>query len=43
MEIPKFHETFFPILEVLRDGQTMHFRELYKIIKKNYFSDLTEE
>ncbi|MDO8367695.1 MAG: restriction endonuclease [Saprospiraceae bacterium] len=43
MEIPKFHETFFPILEVLRDGKTMHFRELYQIIKKNYFSDLTDE
>ncbi len=43
MEIPKFHETFFPILEVLRDGKTMHFRELYQIIKKNYFSNLTDE
>lgn len=43
MEIPKFHETFFPILEVLRDGKTMHFRELYQIIKKNYFSGLTDE
>jgi len=43
MEIPKFHETFFPILEVLRDGKTMHFRELYQIIKKKYFSNLTDE
>lgn len=43
MEIPKFHETFFPILEVLRDGKVIHFRELYQVIKKNYFSDLTDE
>jgi len=43
MEIPKFHETFFPILEILRDGKTMHFRDLYQIIKKNYFSGLTDE
>lgn len=43
MEIPKFHETFFPILEVLRDGNTLHFRELYQIIKKKYFSNLTDE
>ena len=43
MEIPKFHETFFPILEVLRDGNTLHFSELYQIIKKKYFSNLTDE
>lgn len=43
MEIPKFHETFFPILEVLRDGKTIHFRDLYQIIKKKYYSELTDE
>ena len=43
MDIPKFHETFFPILEVLRDGKTIHFRELYKIVKEKYFSELSDE
>ena len=43
MEIPKFHETFFPILEVLRDGNTIHFRELYKIIKERFYSELSDE
>lgn len=43
MDIPKFHETFFPILEVLRDGKTIHFRELYKVVKEKYFNLLTDE
>jgi restriction system protein len=43
MEIPKFHETFIPILEVLKDGSTMHFRELYKTVKEKFFNQLTEE
>ncbi|OWY17648.1 restriction endonuclease [Sphingobacteriales bacterium UPWRP_1] len=43
MDIPKFHETFLPILEVLRDGKTIHFRELYKNVKDRYFSGLTED
>lgn len=43
MDIPKFHETFLPILEVLRDGKTIHFRELYKIVKEKYFSELSDE
>jgi restriction system protein len=43
MEIPKFHETFMPILEVLRDGKSIHFRELYKIVKEKYFNGLTDE
>ncbi|MDQ3847147.1 MAG: restriction endonuclease [Bacteroidota bacterium] len=43
MEIPKFHETFLPILEVLKDGKTIHFRELYKIVKERYFNELSDE
>jgi restriction system protein len=43
MEIPKFHETFNPILEVLKDCRTLHFRELYKIVKERYFNELSEE
>lgn len=43
MDIPKFHETFLPILEVLRDGKTIHFRELYKNVKDRYFSGLTKD
>ena len=42
MEIPKFHETFNPILEILNDGRTIHFRELQKLVIQEYFSHLTE-
>jgi restriction system protein len=42
-EIPKFHETFNPILEVLSNGETIHFRELQKLVIAKYFSYLTEE
>lgn len=43
MEIPKFHETFLPIIDVLKDGKSIHFRELYKLVKQKYFNELTEE
>lgn len=43
MEIPKFHETFFPILEVLRDGKAIHSRELYKKVKTQFFNHLSPE
>lgn len=43
LEIPKFHETFNPILEVLSDGKTIHTRELQLTVIKRYFSYLTDE
>lgn len=43
MEIPKFHETFIPILEVLSNGETIHTRELQRLVIQKYFSKLTEE
>lgn len=41
-EIPKFHETFKPILEVLSNGQIIHTRELQSLVVSKYFSHLTE-
>jgi len=43
LEIPKFHETFNPILEILSNGETIHFRDLQKFVIKKYFSHLTAE
>lgn len=43
MEIPKFHETFNPILKILSDGKTIHTRELYQKVIDNYFKNLTQE
>ena len=42
-EIPKFHETFNPILEILSNGSIIHTRELQKLVRDNYFSHLTTE
>lgn len=43
LEIPKFHETFNPILEVLSDKKTIHTRELQKLVIEKYYSNLPIE
>ncbi|RAI91928.1 restriction endonuclease [Algoriphagus yeomjeoni] len=42
-EIPKFHETFNPILDILSDGEAIHSRELIRKVIKKYYSNLPEE
>jgi restriction system protein len=42
-EIPKFHETFNPILEILRDGKTYHTRELIRLVIEKYYSNLSKD
>lgn len=43
MNLPKYHETFIPILEVLSSGETLHYNELRKRVRDKYYSDLPEE
>jgi len=43
LEIPKFYETFNPILEILSNGETIHTRELQKLIIEKYFSFLSQD
>lgn len=43
LEIPKFHETFNPILDVLSDNKAIHTRELQKIVIEKYYSHLPIE
>ncbi|UGS20004.1 restriction endonuclease [Flavobacterium cyclinae] len=43
IEIPKFHETFNPILEILSNGEMIHTRELQDLVIEKYYSDLPEE
>ena len=43
IEIPKFHETFIPILKVLEEGETLHARELYQAVIDQFYSNLTKE
>lgn len=43
MEIPKFHETFIPILKVLENGETLQAREMYKKVIEQFYSGLSKE
>ncbi|MEI7675893.1 MAG: restriction endonuclease [Bacteroidales bacterium] len=43
MEIPKFDETFIPIIEVLKAGEVIKSRELIEEVKSKFYSGLTEE
>ena len=43
LEIPKFHETFNPILDILSNGETIHTRDLQLAVIKKHFSYLTDE
>ncbi len=43
MEIPKFDETFIPILEVLKNGKVISSRELIAEVKRRFYSNLSEE
>jgi len=43
VDLPKFNETFLPILEVLKNGETIKGRDLYRIVEERYYSDLPKE
>jgi restriction system protein len=43
MEIPKFHETFIPILKVLENGETLQAREMYQRVIDRFYFDLSKE
>lgn len=42
MDIPKFNETFIPILEVLKDGRILKSRELIEEVKARFYLGLSE-
>lgn len=43
MELPKYYETFMPILETLKDKQAFSRNDLRLAVSEKYFSDLPEE
>lgn len=43
MELPKYHETFIPILETLSSIESISSRELAIKVRDNYYSDLPKE
>ena len=42
-EVPKFHETFNPILDILSNNQIIHTRELQKKVIEKYYALLPKE
>lgn len=43
MQIPKYHETFIPILTVLGDGKQIHYKELERQVRDRFYGDLPKE
>jgi len=43
MELPKYHETFMPVLETLSTVDSLNSRELTSQVRDNYYSDLPQE
>ena len=43
MDLPKFNETFLPILEILSDGKTIKGRELVRLVEEKFYSNLSPE
>ncbi|MGC9374896.1 MAG: winged helix-turn-helix domain-containing protein [Bacteroidales bacterium] len=42
-ELPKFHETFNPILDILSNGEKIHHRELLNKVVGKYYKDLSQD
>lgn len=43
MDLPKFHEAFIPVLKVLSGGRILHYKELRKRVRDEYYSNLPQE
>ena len=43
MPLPKFYETFIPVLDVLKGGVTLHYDELRRRVRDTHYDHLTEE
>jgi restriction system protein len=41
--LPKYHETFIPILTILGDGKIIHYNELRKRVRDQFYSDLPQD
>ena len=43
MELPKFNETFLPILDILGNGEVFAGRKLLELVEQKYYSELPAE
>lgn len=41
--LPKYHETFLPVLKILQDGKIISYSDMRKLVRDTYFSNLSEE
>lgn len=41
--LPKYHETFLPVLKTLQDGKIISYSDMRKLVRDTYFSDLSDE
>lgn len=42
MELPKFNETFLPILEILKNGEIIKGRDLVRLVEERFYSNLPQ-
>lgn len=42
MDLPKYHETFIPVLQILNNIDSIKSRELASRVRENYYSDLPQ-
>jgi len=42
-QIPKFHETFIPILQVLSSGDVLHYEELRRRVRDQFYAELPND
>lgn len=43
MDLPKFNETFIPILDILKNGDVLKSRDLIRKVEEKYYSNLPED
>ncbi|HEY7885155.1 MAG TPA: winged helix-turn-helix domain-containing protein, partial [Cellvibrionaceae bacterium] len=43
MDLPKFNETFIPILKILKDGGVVKSRDLVRLTEEKFYSHLPKE
>lgn len=43
LAVPKFHETFIPILKVLESGEVLHHEDMKRRVKEQFFAHLPNE
>ncbi len=43
MELPKYHETFTPILKTLNEEDNLHHSDLVKLVIEKFYSNLSDE